>query len=124
MTGDKWKFGTVNVSGQAVFGDNNRMNIDLSGLNVQNRDEVSAGLFRMNQAIQASSTQALKETLSGQQQDELQQLFRQVVDELKRPNQAQNHTFLRDCLSKITTIAAAIPSLVSTAVQLKGLLGL
>jgi len=123
MNASKWNIGSVNVRGQAMFGDNNQMKVDLARLDVKNPSAVHSALLRLSENIENSADQEA-ESLSAQQKAQLKQALGELVEELKQPQQSQNTSLLRQCISKITEVAGVVPQLLSTALELKGLLGL
>jgi hypothetical protein len=119
----KWNIGSVYVSGQAMFGDNNQMNVNLAGLNVADPATVKAALAQISNTIEGAPQQA-DAALSAGQKAEVQKAVHEVIDELKKPKESQNSGFLKKCLDEVMLVAAAVPPVVNAALQLKGALGL
>lgn len=127
MAGNKWNIGSVNVQGQAMFGDNNEIKVvvssqDLAGLNVPDQAAVAEAFSRLRQVIQADPVQE-RESLSSGNKAELQQVLHQILDELKKPHESQNTGFVRQCVDKMLEAAKAVPLLVKAALEVKSVLG-
>lgn len=119
----KWNIGSVHVDGQAMFGDNNQMQVNLAGLNVADHAAVKAALTQIHDSIEGAAQQG-NAALSPGQKAEVQKAVHEVVDELKKPKESQNSGFLKKCLDEVMLVAAAVPPVVNAALQLKGALGL
>jgi len=115
----KWNIGSLHVNGQAMFGDNNQMHVNLAGLNVTDPATVRAALAQIS-----SSAQQGDAALSAEQKAVVQQAVHEVIDELKKPQKSQNAGFLKKCLDEVMLVAAAVPPVINAALQLKGALGL
>lgn len=127
MGGSRWKIGKVKVEGNAMFGDDNQMQVvapsmDFEGLNVPNQGAVAAALAHLNRVIQVAPGKA-QETLSDGDKSELREMVRQIVNELRKPRESQNPGVLRQCVDKVLQVAKAVPPLVKVAVELKTLFG-
>jgi hypothetical protein len=122
MTG-KWNIGSVHVNGQAMFGDNNQMHVNLGSLNVADPAAVRAALAQISNSIEGAAQPADAE-LSSEQKAEVQQAVHEVIDELKKPQESQNPGLLKKCLDQVMQVAAAVPPVITAALQLKGVLGL
>jgi hypothetical protein len=121
--GGKWNIGSLHVSGQAMFGDNNQMQVNLAGLNVSDQDAVRSALAQISKSIEGPEQQG-EAPLSATQKAEVQQAVHDVIDELKKPQESQNPGFLKKCLDEVMVVAAAVPPVISSVLQLKGVLGL
>ena len=122
MTENKWNIGSINVQGQAMFGDDNQMQVvvskqDLAGLNVGDQAAVGAALARLEQAVATPAMPAGDVA-------ELKEMLGQILAELKKPRESQSPGILRQCLDRLLEAARSAPPLVTTAIELKGLLGL
>lgn len=118
-----WNIGSLHVNGQAMFGDNNEMHVNLAGLNVTDQATVRAALARISNSIEGAAQQG-DAALSAEQKAEVQKAVHEVIDELKRPQESQNTGFLKKCLDEVMLVAAAVPPVINAALQLKGALGL
>jgi hypothetical protein len=119
----KWNIRSLQVNGQAMFGDNNQMHVNLAGLNVTDQATVRAALAQISNSIDGAGRQG-DAALSAEQKVEVQKAVHEVVDELKKPQQSQNAGFLKKCLDEVMLVAAAFPPVINAALQLKGALGL
>jgi hypothetical protein len=119
---NKWNIGTINVPGQAMFGDHNVMNVDPRALHVPDPPAVSAAIQKLHETVQAPATPG-QPSLSNSDKTGVQESVQQLVGELKKPEASQNGGLLRDCMDKVITVAGAVPAVVSAALDLKSLLG-
>jgi hypothetical protein len=119
----KWNIGSLNVTGQAMFGDNNQMHVNLADLNVTDQAAVKAALSHISNGIEGAAQQG-STALSAEQKAHAQQAVQDVVGELKKPRESQDAGFLKKCLDEVMRVAAAVPGVINAAVQLKGVLGL
>jgi hypothetical protein len=119
----KWNIGSMQVNGQAMFGDNNQMHVNLDGLNVSDQGAARAALSQIGGELDRA-TQQENTSLSAEQKAEIERAVRDVIDELKKPRESQNVSFLKKCLDEVTHLAAAVPPVITAALQLKGVLGL
>ena len=119
----KWNIGSLNVTGQAMFGDNNQMHVNLADLNVTDQAAVKAALSQISAGIEGPAQQG-STALSAEQKTHAQQAVQEVVSELKKPPESQDASFLKKCLDEVMRVAAAVPPVINAAVQLKGVLGL
>jgi len=103
----KWNIGSLHVNGQAMFGDNNQMHVNLAGLNVTDQAAVRAALAQISNSIEGAAHQG--NALSAEQKAEVQQAVREVIDELKKPQESQNPGFLKKCLDEVMLVAGAAP---------------
>jgi hypothetical protein len=119
----KWNIGTLNVTGQAMFGDNNQLDVNLAGLRVPDQAAVRNAVEQITTNIQGPAQQG-KAALSAEQKAEVQRAGQEVIAELKKPRESQNTGFLKKCFDEVMLIAAAVPPVIKSALQLKGVLGL
>jgi hypothetical protein len=118
----KWNIGSLQVTGEAMFGDNNQMQVNLDGLNVADRATVRAALTQISNSIEGTVRQG-DALLSAEQKAEVQKAVHEVIDELKKPKESQNVGFLKKCLDEVMLVAATVPPVINAALQLKGALG-
>jgi hypothetical protein len=114
----KWNIGSLRVTGQAMFGDNNRMTVQAGELNVADPGAASEALATMSREAEDGAA------LSTEQKAEIQRAVGTVTEELKKPQVAQSAGVLKTCLDEVQKVAAAVPSVIHAALELKGLLGL
>jgi len=119
----KWNIGSLQVNGQAMFGDNNQMHLDLDALNVADQRTVRAVLSQISRETEGAEQQG-NASLSAEQKAEIQRAVHEVIDELKKPQASQNAGVLKKCLDRVVQFAAAVPPIITAALQLKGVLGL
>jgi len=115
---ENWKV-TVQ-GGQTIFGDNARMNVSLPPLQVRDQAAAEELVGRLEQASRAG---AMQDSLSSTESNELLQGLRQILEEIRKPQEARNAGFLRKSLDQVTTVASAVPGLVKIALELKSALG-
>ncbi len=119
----KWNIGSLSVTGQAMFGDNNQMCVNLADLNVADQAAVRAALAQISSSVEGPAQQG-NQALSAAQKAEVQQAVHEVIAELKKPSESQNPGFVKKCLDEVLRVAGAVPPIINAAVQLKGALGL
>lgn len=128
MSDGKYNFGDINVDGQAMFGDQNTMEIYQSDfhnqkLNVSgDQEQLKELILALKKSIDNAPEDG-QNAMSKHQKADLSDTVIKVVDELKKDEKKQERDFLQYCLQKLTSGLASLPSALKLAVGIKTILG-
>jgi hypothetical protein len=120
MPEGKWNIGTVNVHGQAMFGDGNRMEVRAAA---QDSAQLEALLGRLSDIVEA-----LPEfghgSLAPVERASVQACIGDVAQEVKKKPAEQDKRLLSSSIDRIAGVLKLVPSAVNAALSVKSLLGL
>ncbi len=127
MGDKKWEIGSVQIGGNAMFGDHNRMVINEAGLKdltvyATNPKEVKRLLVELSDAVTNTSEEEADQ-VTPEQQATAQAALSTVVEEIRTPTAKRTPDRLKRALDSIVGIAKTVPTVLKTALQLKTLLG-
>lgn len=127
MGDKKWEIGSVEIGGNAMFGDHNRMVINEAGLKdltvyAANPEEVKRLLVELSEAVTNISGEEADQ-VTPEQKAAAQEALSSVVEEIRTPTVKRRPDRLKRALDSIVDIAKAVPNVLKTVLQLKALLG-
>ena len=127
MGDKKWEIGSVQIGGNAMFGDHNRMVINEAGLKnltvfATNPKEVKRLLVELSDAV-ANTSEEAADQVTPEQKATAQATLSTVVEEIRTPTAKRTPDRLKRALDSIVGIAKTVPTVLKTALQLKTLLG-
>jgi hypothetical protein len=121
MADGKWNFGNVQVHGQAMFGDGNRMAV--SAQDPRSQQHIEILLEELRQAIEAlpgGSRGSVR--LAGR--DAANAGLLELTQELKKKQDERSPGILSSSLQRIMEVLKFAPAALKTALELKSILGL
>ena len=120
MAESKWNIAAVNVHGQAMFGDGNRMEVRAS---TTDSPQIEVLLQRLKEALDAIPEHG-NGSLSPAERFNAHAAIGELTQEVKKKPAEQDRGLLTRSIDRISGVLKIVPSAVSTALSIKSLLGL
>jgi hypothetical protein len=120
MPEGKWNIAAVNVHGQAMFGDSNRMEVCASA---HDPARIEALLVQLREIVEVLP-ECGHGSLRPAERADVQACIRGVSQEVKKNPGERDDGFLVRSLDRIAAVLKLAPTAMSTALSVKSLLGL
>lgn len=121
MAEGKWNIANVQVTGQAMFGDGNRM--EVSGQDPRSRQHIEVLLTQLRQAIEAIPDGGQGSVrLAGR--ESAQAGLIELTQELQKKQDERSPGILSRSLQRVMEVLKFAPAAFKTAMELKSILGL